>query len=85
MQHASKRIPAVKALFTAINRVLGIMPGLKMVFIRKNSELEKSIAGFRILLCEAHKEPSKCKQLVTRDLHFIGIMGAAKEGGGELL
>ena len=63
-----------------INRVLDIRPEPKTVFIRKNSELEKSIAGFRIPMREAHKEPTKCKQLVTGDLDFVGITDAVKEG-----
>ena len=70
----------VKALFTPINNVLGIRPEPKLVFIRSNSEMQKSIEGFRVLLGEAHKEPTKFKQLVTGDPHFVGIMDAAKEG-----
>ena len=62
-----------------INKVLGIRPEPKLVFIRPNSELQKSIKGFRVLLPKAHKEPAKCKQLVTGNPHFVGIMDVAKE------
>ena len=40
VQHVSKGIPAVKDLFTPINRVLGRWPEPKLVFVRLNSELE---------------------------------------------
>ena len=75
----------VKALFIPINKVLGIWPEPQLVFIKPNSELQKSIEGFRVLLHEAHKEPSKCKQLVTGDPHFLGIMDAVKEGMGGVV
>ena len=39
-------IPTVEALFTVINRVLGIRTEPKTVHIKKNTELAKSIAGF---------------------------------------
>ena len=80
VQHVLKVLPAVRAIFNTINRVLGIRQGLKTVFIRKNNKPEKSISGFQILLREAHREPTKCKQLVTVGSHFVGVMGAAKEG-----
>ena len=80
VKHASKGIPTVKGLFTPINQVLGIRPAPKLVFTRPTSELKKSIEGFRALLHEAHREPTKCKHLVTGDPHFVGIMDAAKEG-----
>ena len=39
-----------------------------------------------MLLGSAHKKPTKCKELVTGDPHFIGIMDTAKEGtGGAVL
>ena len=56
-----------------------------MVYIRPNSELHKAIEGFRALLRKAHKEPTKCKQLVTGDPHFKGIMDVAKEGTGGVV
>ena len=62
-----------------------IRPKPKTVFIRKNSELEKLIAGFQILLHEAHKEPNKCKQLVIGYPHVVGIMDAAIEGTGGVV
>ena len=40
VQHASKGIPTVKALFTPVNRVLGIRPIPKLVFLMPNIELE---------------------------------------------
>ena len=46
VQHTPKGGPTVKVMFTVINRVLGIRPEPKTVFIRKNSEIEKSTAGF---------------------------------------
>ena len=85
VQHASKCIPVVKALFTPINKVLGIRPEPKLVFIRPNSELQKSIEGFPVLLRKAHKEPTMCKQLVTGDPHFVDIMYAANEGMGGMI
>ena len=39
VQHALKGIPTVKSLFVTINRMLGIRPEPKTVFIRKNSKL----------------------------------------------
>ena len=51
----------VKALFTPINKVLGMRSEPKLAFIRPNSKLEKSIDGFRALLHDAHKDPTKCK------------------------
>ena len=41
-----------------------------------------SIKGFKGLLGSAHKEPTKFKELVTGDPHF---MDAAKEGTGSIV
>ena len=46
MHHASKRIPAVKVLFTLINQLLGIRTEPKLIFIRPNSKLRIAINGF---------------------------------------
>ena len=61
VQHASKGISAVKALFKPINKLLGRRPEPKLIFVRPKSELRIAIDGFRVLLREAHKEPTKCK------------------------
>ena len=63
-----------------INQILGIRPEPSRVWVRPGSKLQTAINGFWVLLGSAHKEPTKCKQLVTGDPHFIGIMDAAKEG-----
>ena len=85
VQHTPKVIPTDKTLFTPINQVLSIWPEPKLVYIRPNSKLVKAIEGFRVLLCKAHKDPTKCKQLVTGNPHFIGIMDASKEGTGGVV
>ena len=50
VQHASKGIPTVRALFPQINQVLVIWTEHKLVYIRSNSELYKAVEGFCILL-----------------------------------
>jgi hypothetical protein len=83
VKHAAKGIPAAHGLFTEINRVVRVEP--KTVHIRENSNLHNVIRGLRTLLREAHKEPTKCKQLVAAHPDIIGIMDAAKEGTGGVV
>ena len=45
VQHASKGIPAVKALFTPINQILGIRPEPPLVWVRPGSKLRTAIKG----------------------------------------
>ena len=63
-----------------INKILGIRPEPMLVFLRPKNELRIAIDGFRVFLHEAHKEPTKSKQLFAGNPHFIGIIDAAKEG-----
>ena len=59
VQHASKGVPAVKVLFAPINQLLDIQPEPKLIFVRPNSKLQIAINGFRVLLQDAHKEPTE--------------------------
>ena len=70
---------------TPINQLLGIPPGPKLIFVRPNRKLQIAIDGFHVLLRKDHQEPTKCKQLVTGDPHFIGIVDAVKEGTGGVI
>jgi len=82
-RHACKGVPTALALFTDINKIIGAEP--KEVWIRENSPVHKAIVGFRTLLQEAHKQPTKCRQLVVGEPSYIAVMDAAKEGAGGVI
>ena len=62
----------MKALSTPINKLIGIKPEPKLIFVRPNIEIQIALNSFRVFLREVHTEPTNYEQLVTGDSHFIG-------------
>ena len=83
VQNATIAVPAARALFTEVNKVIKAEP--RTVFIQRNKPLLTAVKNFRTLLQEAHKSPTKCRQLVVGHPDYVGIMDAAKEGTGGVV
>ena len=83
VQNATIAVPAARALFTEVNKVIKAEP--RTVFIQRNKPLLTAVTNFRTLLQEAHKSPTKCRQLVVGHPDYVGIMDAAKEGTGGVV
>ena len=73
----------LRALFTEVNKVIKAEP--RTVFIQRNKPLLTAVTNFRTLLQEAHKSPTKRRQLVVGHPDYVGIMDAAKEGTGGVV
>ena len=83
IQNATIGVPAARGLFTEVNKVLRKEP--RQVYIKRNTPLLEAVRVFRALLQEAHKSPTKCRQLVVGHPDYVGIMDAAKEGTGGVI
>ena len=76
--NVAKGIPSAHALFSECNQAIGMEP--PKVFLWKNSMLHHCIWHFHALLEVAHKQPMRCRELVTVDSDLVGIIYDAKEG-----
>ena len=83
VQNATIGVPAARGLFTDINKVIRKAP--RTVYVQRNKPVLAAVRGFRTLLQEAHKNPTKCRQLIVGHPDYIGIMDAAKEGMGGVI
>ena len=70
-------------MMTAINRVLRKAPN--KVFLHRNKKLHVALSDCRVLLREATKEPTKCKELVMGEPDFVGVKDASVHGVGGII
>jgi len=82
-RHAATGVPGANGLFSPINRILGKRPTI--VWIRPKSDLRRALTDLRVILREANREPTHCKELVVGHPNTIGIVDAAKEGVGGVV
>jgi hypothetical protein len=78
LQHAFTAIPAGVGLLSSCNHILATKP--KVVRLNQNKQVFAALKGCRTLLQESTKDPTRCRELVTGWLDFIGIVDASSYG-----
>ena len=80
LRHATIGIPAGKALFGPINRLIALHP--TTIFWNRCPTVKQALNDWRQLLREASREPTHAKELVAGALAYKGMLDACKEGAG---
>ena len=83
IRHAFTCIPAGNGLLSSCNRVLKTRP--EFVYLHKNQAVLTALEGCRTLLRESTLEPTRCRELVTGWLDYIGIVDASGHGAGGVV
>jgi hypothetical protein len=80
IRHAFTCIPMGTSLLSPCNHILKRKP--PYVYLNRNKRLLMAVEGCRTLLRESSKEPTRCRQLVTRWPDYIGFVDASGHGAG---
>jgi len=83
IRHAFTCIPQGVAFLSPVNRILKVEP--RIVYLHKNRKLLQAIVACRTLLRESFKEPTRCRELVSRWPDFVGIVDASSHGVGGVV
>jgi hypothetical protein len=82
LRHAAIGIPAGKALFGPVNRLMAMKP--KQVVWKRCPEVQQSLQDWRQLIRESAKEPTHVNELVPGPPTYKGTLDASGEGVGGI-
>jgi hypothetical protein len=82
-RHAFTCIPTGVSLLSPCNHVLKAKP--PYVYLSKNKKVLHMIKGCRTLLQESTREPTRCRQLISGWLEFVGIVDTSGHGVGGVV
>lgn len=80
LRHAAIGIPAGKALFGPINRLIAMHP--PTIYWNRAQEAHVALRDWKQLIRAAAKEPTHAKELVPGEPDFLGTLDASGEGAG---
>jgi hypothetical protein len=83
IRHAFTGIPAGRGLLTPCNKMLQMKP--PVFYLHWNAVLLAAVAGCRTLLHESLDSPTRCRELVSEWLGYIGVCDTSSHGVGGIV